>query len=132
MVNDTTTQLNKNGDRRGMSLNSQKNIEAALKALKGNNYAQKDYSITRIVKQMLDDPAPDRWLEIEDKGKGLTWREAIANRLLIEALRGNARVSSELLDRLEGKVTQPIEADGLVTLRVVYDTGDKGTNSPPS
>lgn len=102
-------ELNKNGDRRGMSQNSLKNLHPRLK---GNKNANKDYSITRIIKEMLDDPASERWLEVEDKGKELTWRQAIAKRILIEAVKGNAKVTSELLDRLEGKVTQPIGGEG--------------------
>lgn len=104
-----TDELNKNGDKRGMSLNSQKNLG---KGRKGNNHANKDYSITRIIKGMLDDAVEERWLEVEDKGKGLTWRQAIAKRMLVEAVRGNARVTAELFDRLEGKVTQPIGGEG--------------------
>ncbi len=113
-------QLNKNGNRRGMSANSRKNLDNGRK---GNNHAEKDYSITRIVKEMLDQPAVERWLEVEDKAKGLTWRQAIATRLLIEAVRGNAKVTGELFDRLEGKVTQPIggEGGGPVILRIVDD-----------
>ena len=91
-----------------MSPNSQKNLG---KGRKGNNHAKKDYSITRIIKEMLDDTCPERWLEVEDKHEGLTWRQAIAKRLLIEAVRGNAKVSSELLDRLEGKVSLPVTGE---------------------
>lgn len=104
--NSTEKQLNRNGNRRGMSPNSQKNLG---RGRKGNNHAKKDYSITRIIKEMLDEPADERWLEVGDKNQGLTWRHAIAKRLLIEAVRGNARVATELLDRLEGKVSQPLE-----------------------
>lgn len=103
-----TNGLNRNGNRRGMSQKSQNNLHPRLK---GNNHAKKDYSITRIIKEMLDQPAVERWLEVEDKGKELTWRQAIAQRILIEAAKGNAKVTSELLDRLEGKVTQPIGGD---------------------
>ena len=108
-----------------MSPNSQKNLGMGRK---GNNHARKDYSITRIVKEMLDQPAAERWMEVEDKGKNLTWRQAIAKRILIEAVRGNARVTGELLDRLEGKVIQPVggEGGGPVAIKVVYDNGDKG------
>lgn len=102
-------QLNRNGNKRGMHghPNSRKNLELGRKP---NHRTAKDYSITRIVKEMLDEPAVERWLEVEDKNKGLTWRQAIAKRLLIESVRGNAKVTGELLDRLEGKVTQPVEA----------------------
>lgn len=114
-------QLNKNGDRRGMSPNSQKNLG---KGREGNNHAKKDYSITRIIKEMLDEPAGERWLEVEDKGNEFTWRQAIAKRILIEAVRGNARVTSELLDRIEGKVTQPIETSGILEIQDARELTD--------
>jgi len=105
MAKDSTeVQLNKNGDKRGMSPNSRKNLD---RGRKGNNFV-KDCSITHVLKAMADELAEERWLEVEDKGKGFTWRQAVAKRIWIEAVRGNAKVTSELLDRLEGKVTQPI------------------------
>jgi len=123
MADSTEKQLNKNGNRRGMNPNSRKNL-----ARNGNHNAQKDYSITRIIKEMMDNPAEERWLDVEDKDKGLTWRQAIAKRILVEAVRGNARVTGELLDRLEGKVSQPIGGDSAgqpITIKVIYDNGNK-------
>ena len=114
--------LNTSGNKRGLSQNSLKNLHPRLK---GNNHANKDYSITRIVKSMLDDAADERWLEVEDKGKGVTWRQAIAKRLLIEAVRGNAKICSELLDRLEGKVTLPIGGEGGGPIGVEVDIKQK-------
>lgn len=106
---DKDKQLNKNGDKRGMSPNSRDNLALGRKA---NHRTAKDYSITRIVKDMANDPAEERWLEVEDKGKGLTWRQGAAKRIWIEAVRGNAKIISELNDRLEGKVTQPVSGEG--------------------
>ena len=111
-------EFNKSGDKRGMSPNSLNNLHPRLK---DNNHAKKDYSITRILKEMANDPAPERWLEVEDKGKGLTYRQAAARRIWIDVIRGNAKVTGELLDRLEGKVTQPIAGEGEIILRVKYD-----------
>jgi len=104
-----------------MSHNSLKNLHPRLK---GNKNAQKDYSITRILKEMANDPAPERWLEVEDKGKGLTYRQAAARRIWLDVIRGNAKITSELLDRLEGKVIQPETHEGEITLRVKYDDSD--------
>ncbi len=120
----TKKQLNRNGNKRGLSPNSRKNLALGRKP---NKRTQKDYSITRIIKEMLDEPAMERWLEVEDKAKGLTWRQAIAKRILIEAVRGNAKVTAELLDRLEGKVSQPVSGENgePITLKVIYDNGDK-------
>ena len=111
-------QLNRLGDKRGLSQNSLNNLHPRLK---GNNHAKKHYSITRIIKEMANDPVEERWLEVEDKGKGLTWRQAVAKRIWIEAVRGNAKVASELLDRVDGKVTQPVANEGELVLRVKYD-----------
>lgn len=125
------TELNRSGNRRGMSQNSLKNLHPRLK---GNNHAKKDYSITRIIKEMLDEPAPERWLEVDDKGQQLTWRQAIATRILLEAVKGNAKVTSELLDRLEGKVVQPVGGEGgePITLRVIHErVWDKNTGTTP-
>jgi hypothetical protein len=97
------TQLNKNGDKRGMSLNSQKN----LRGFQGignpkNNFAKKELSITRKQREMLPLPCP--------YAKGKTWLEWLAERGM--ALAGeNATFYKELLDRLEGKVPQPIAGD---------------------
>ena len=108
MVNSSEEQLNRSGNRRGMSQKSHRNLGVYLK---GNGHAKKDYSITRILKEMADDQAPERWLEVEDKGKGLTYRQAAARRIWIDVIRGNAKLTGELLDRLDGKVTQPIGGD---------------------
>ena len=128
MAEESTGQLNSKGDRRGMSQNSLNNLHPRLK---GNNHASKDYSITRIIKIMLDEPAEERWLEAEDKHKQFTWRQAIAKRMLIEAVRGNAKVTGELLDRVEGKVTQPIRPVGengaIATFMLVMSDGSKRT-----
>lgn len=112
-------QLNSAGNKRGMSPSSRENLSLGRKH---NQRSKKDYSITRIIKEMLDRPVDERWLEVDDKGQQLTWRQAIAKRILIEAVKGNAKIISELQDRLEGKVVQPIEGGGEpITFRVIYD-----------
>jgi len=127
MVGSKEKQVNSAGNKRGMSPNSRKNLSLGRKP---NNRTAKDYSITRIIKEMLDEPAEERWLEIEDKQKQLTWRQAIAKRILIEAVRGSTKVTGELLDRLEGKVSQPIEtpADKPLEVSVIEKVKDYGDN----
>lgn len=101
--------LNRSGNRRGMSPNSQKNLG---KGRLGNNYAKKDISVTRIQREMLSRKCP----YASDK----TWAEWLAERGM--ALAGeNATYYRELMDRLEGKITQPMEAKGEITFRAVYD-----------
>lgn len=109
-------ELNSNGNRRGMSPKSR---EALASGRKQNHRAKKDYSITRILKEMANDLAPERWLEVEDKGKGYTYRQAAARRIWLDVIRGNAKITGELLDRLEGKITQPIA--GEMVFRVAHD-----------
>ena len=86
---------------------------------------RKDYSITSLAKEMLDQPADERFLSPSDYGK--TWRQAIAKALLVGALNLNPGIMKELLDRLEGKPVQLIggETGGAITLRVVYDDRNK-------
>ena len=93
-------QLNSNGNRRGMSPNSRKNLVLAWKA---NNHAKKDCSITRIQRDMLPLPCP--------YAQGKTWAEWLAERGMALAAE-NVAYYRELLDRLEGKVTQPISGEG--------------------
>lgn len=115
-------QLNSNGDRRGMSPNSRKNLEK--RSLKGNNNA-KSLTITTTIRGMLDEPCPERWLHAEDKNKGLTWRQAIAGTILAGAVAGKPGIISELLDRLEGKVSQPISGDKENPIQVEIDAKGK-------
>ena len=110
--------LNRSGNRRGLSLNSHKNIYKALETLKGNNHAKKELSITRIQREMLDKPcpyAPDR-----------TWAEYLAERGMAMAAE-NATYYKELLDRLEGKVTQPIGGDEDKPIRHLVEVIDQRT-----
>jgi len=102
-----------------MSLNSQKNIASALKALNGNNLAKKDYSITRIQRAMLPLPC----LYAKDK----TWAEWLAERGMALAAE-NAAYYREIMDRLEGKVTQPIEAAIKGDVRFIIGKGYDNRN----
>lgn len=55
------------------------------------------------MREKLDLPFPD-------DPQGRTYRELISERILTEAVEGNRHFSKQLLDRLEGKPTQRIEA----------------------
>jgi len=97
---------NKSGNKRGMSPNSRKNLELGHKP---NIRAKRDYSITRIIKEMLDLPA-DVVLPGADGTK--TWRQLIARAVLYGAAKGETAMVKELFDRLEGKVLQPVGGEG--------------------
>ena len=120
-LNKSTQQVNKNGDKRGMSPGSRNNLD---KGRKRGNGKPNGIPITSAIRELIDKPCDERWLHVEDKGKGITWRQAIAKSILSEAVAGKPGIISELLDRLEGKVTQPVAAEGEITLRVKYDNSD--------
>ena len=102
-------EFNRVGSRRGMSPNSQKNLG---KGRLGNNHAVKAMSITRIQRGMLPLPCPYAF--------GKTWGEWLAERGL--SLAGeSAAYYRETLDRLEGKVTQPVE--GTLTHDITFHVG---------
>ena len=108
-------ELNKAGNRRGLSQNSLKNLHPRLK---GNNHAKTEFSITRKQREMLPLPCP--------YAPNMTWLEWLAERGM--ALAGeNATYYKELMDRLEGKVTQPIGGDEDKPIKVIIQVIDKET-----
>jgi len=113
-------ELNRSGNRRGMSVNSHKNIYAALKTLKDNNHAKKDCSITRIQRDMMGQLCPFA------KDPTWTWAYALAEAGMRDALT-EEKARENLKDRIEGKVTLPIGGEGgePIILRVVYDNSRK-------
>jgi len=50
-------------------------------------------------------------IDIGGKVNTKTWAELIADSLLVNAYKGNAAAMHELMDRIEGKVAQPISGD---------------------
>ena len=124
---------NSRGNGRGMHPNSLKNLKKGRKfgsGQKGNpdGRPRKEYSIISLIKGMLNQVADERWLEPEDYG--LTWQEAIAKALLIGAVKGNPTAIKELLDRLEGKPTIPIETSGEAKVTIIEKIKDYG--NPPT
>jgi len=119
MAKEKNEQLNNNGNRRGMSPKSRENLR---KGHKPNKRASLEFSITVALRKLSLEACPERFLEPEDYGKGFTWRDAVAKRIWIEAAKGNYRVYPELLDRIDGKVLQPIGGeDGEIIFRVIQD-----------
>jgi hypothetical protein len=80
--------------------------------------------ITDLLRTMLDDPCPQM--------PGKTYRQAIAITMLNKCVEGDGRFTSDLLDRLEGKPTQPIggEGGGPVLIEVIYDGSNKVQSTP--
>lgn len=58
--------------------------------------------------------------EIEDEATQETVAEALAKAAIREAKAGSAQHLKEINDRVEGKVTQPIDVGGEIAFRVVY------------
>jgi len=100
-------QPTKNRYARGKHPNSLANLktgkEGWQKGQSGNpkGRTSKAACITSLIREMLDQPI--------EEGKPETWRQAIAKAILIGAVTGNPAITKELLERLEGRVTQPIE-----------------------
>jgi len=115
MSGNSIEQLNSNGNRRGMSLESRKNLALGRKT---NHRAQKDISITRIQEGMLDQLCPYA------KDPNWTWAYAIAEAGLRDCL-DNEKAREDLKDRMEGKVTQPIGGDKDNPLQVEIDAKGK-------
>lgn len=114
---DSLKQLNRNGDERGMSPNSQKNLG---KGRLGNNHAKKEVSITRIQRGMMGQSCP--------YAIGKTWAEWLAERGLALAAE-NARYYCELLDRLEGKVTLPLGGDKENPVYIINVSSEQGRDN---
>lgn len=110
---------------KGKHPNSLKNLKPQVKGGPARNPHGRPHnrlSLTVIAREKLEEVCPY-------DSQGRTWKEYLVDRWMAQALE-NPVYFRELIERLEGKVTQPVEAGGVVTLRVVYDTGDKGSNNP--
>lgn len=102
-------QLNKKGDRRGIHPNSLKNLELARKKGKGwtrgHSGNPNGYSLTGLARDLLNE-IPD--VLIDKKRNTKTWRELIVEAWLVSSYKGNATYFKELIERIEGKVAQPL------------------------
>jgi hypothetical protein len=108
---DNSKEQGKKEDRRGKHPNSRKNLELGRGARwrKGQSGNPSGYSLTSIVKGLLND-IPN--VIIDKKRNTKTWRELIAQAWLVGAYKGNPTYFKELLERLEGKVEQPLTGKG--------------------
>lgn len=98
-------QLNSKGNRRGMHPNSQNNLKRQWKPGESGNpkgRPPKAISLTSKVKEMLESSCP------YDKSK--TWLEYLADQWLNKAA-DNPAYFKELIERLEGKITQPFKGE---------------------
>lgn len=105
---ETENKLNRSGNRRGMSPNSQNNI----KGVKGAR-PTKDKSLIENIRKKLKETCPY-------DAKRRTWMDALVDAELRFALNDTA-ARRDLLDRLCGRPVAPMEHTGEVTLKVVDD-----------
>lgn len=85
---------------------------------------RKDVCLTSMVKELMDD-VPE--LMVGNKKNEKTWRELIVQAWLVGSYKGNATFFKELLERIEGKVAQPLtgsEGEPLVPPVTVFKFAD--------
>ena len=120
VTNSIKSELNRNGNKRGLHPNSLKNLQP------GKGRPKKGLSITNLIREMLDQQAD--YISPGAPPSDKTWRQMIARAMLIESSKGNVPMVRELLERLEGKVTQPISGspdNEPIIIKVIYDNGNK-------
>jgi hypothetical protein len=82
-----------------------------------NGRPEKVISITSALKAELDKVPP----VFEGKPNKLTWLELIRDAWLLKCAHGDGLSLRELLERIEGKVTQPISSPEPLVIRFVTD-----------
>lgn len=105
--------------KRGQNPNSLKNLKPFQNGKSGNPNGRppKDVSLTSLLKEEIDKVCPS------DK-QGRTWRQLLVLAWLTGAMK-NPVLLKELLDRLEGKVAQPITGAGGGPIEVEHDAKGK-------
>ncbi len=114
---------------KGKHPNSLKNLRPFQKGNSGNLNGRppKDVSLTSLLKKYIETtPAL-----IDGKPNTKTWRELLVETWVFASHKGNPVLFKELLERLEGKVTQPVSGEGggpiAVKIEVVSEQAKKFT-----
>lgn len=119
MVNSIDKQLNNQGNHRGLHPNSLKNLENGRKKWHNpNGRPKKDISLTSLLKEEIE-KIP------QGEKQGRTWRQLLVLAWLTGAMK-NPVLFKELLDRLEGKVTQPIGGDETNPVYIINVHSEQG------
>ena len=127
-------QLNKIGDVRGMHPNSLKALEIARGKEgfhKGKSGNPNGHSLTGLLKRLLKEK-PD--LLIGGKRNTKKWRELIVQAWLVGAYQGNPTYFKELIERIDGKVAQPLtgaEGEPLLQPSTTYIFANDTEFKPP-
>ncbi len=104
------------------------NSLANLRPFEKGNHAnpagrpKKDCSLTSLLKEKIDQLRPG-------DAKGRTWRQALVDSWLEDAMKSPV-LFKELLDRLEGKVAQPVIGDPEKPMRIIYERCGSREASP--
>lgn len=79
-----------------------------------NGRPKKELSLISIIKAELESPAYSKdGDQIRDRdGNPLTWAQVLGKSIVRQAGKGNSVAMKELLDRIDGKVPQPLEHSG--------------------
>ena len=121
MAKNSTNQLNSNGDRRGMSPNSRKNLENGRNQ-KGR--PKDEDAISRILRD-LGSYIPD-YPRKNGEPETRSRRQIACEKLWDIADYGEPNhaiaAMNFITERTEGKVTLPIGGEGTITVRVKYDS----------
>ena len=92
----------------------------------GNNNGRplKDISLTSLLKEQIDQVPPG-------EKQGRTWRQLLVLAWLTGAMK-NPVLLKELLDRMEGKMPQPISGEGgkAIPVKVVYERVSSSRETP--
>lgn len=126
-------QMKNKEDKRGKHPNSLKNLEKGQRMAwsKGKSGNPNGHSLIGLVKKLLQD-VPE--IMIGGKRNTKKWRELIVHAWLVGAYQGNATYFKELLERIEGKVAQPItgaEGEPLIPPVTVFKFADGTEFKPP-
>ena len=118
------SQSNRNGNRRGMHPNSRKNLKPGFHKGKSGNAGGRPNPLTSLIREMIDQDAD--YIAYGALPTDKTWKQLIARAILRKASDGDVSMVNTLLDRLEGKVVQPLGGEGgkPIVIKVVYDGSD--------
>lgn len=97
-----------------------------------NGRPKKDVNLTSLMKELLPEKA--EYIAPGSTPDDKTWRQVIIKALFVKAAKGDIKAIELVLERTEGKITQPIggDEDKPIVLKVVYDDRDKGIDNTPS
>ena len=88
---------------------------------------RKELSITDALRTLMDEVPTIKIGNTVNTDK--TWAQLVALGMLLKATKGDASMAREIIDRLEGKVAQPVtgEGGGPISFTLNLDNASEGT-----